>query len=108
MAKLKTGRHTSAIKSHRQSEKRSLSNRLVRRTIRTLAKELQAAALRKDAKAVEELTRKVSSAWDKAAKIGVVHWKAAARKKSRLAQMAKTASAPAKAALAPAKAPPAA
>ena len=91
MAKLKTGRHTGALKAHRQSDKRMLANRTVRRTIRLLAKELSAATVAKDKKAVDELTRKVSSAWDKAAKVGVVHWKAAARKKSRLALAAKKA-----------------
>lgn len=91
MAKLKTGRHTSAIKAHRQSERRALANRAVRKNIRLLAKELAAAAARKDEKAVSELTRKVSAAWDKAAKVGVVHWKAAARKKSRLAVAARKA-----------------
>src|SRR5438105_10983444 len=91
MAKLKTGRHTSAQKAHRQSEKRMLANRTVKKNIRLLAKELAAAASRKDQKAVDELTRKVSQAWDKAAKVGVVHWKAAARKKSRLAIAAKKA-----------------
>jgi len=91
MAKLKTGRHTGAMKAHRQSEKRELANRTVKKNIRLLAKELAAAAVRKDSKAVDELTRKVSSAWDKAAKGGLIHWKAAARKKSRLAIAAKKA-----------------
>lgn len=91
MAKLKTGRHTGAMKAHRQSEKRALANRSVKRNIRLLAKELSAAAARKDAKAVEELTRKVGSAWDKAAKTGLIHWKTAARKKSRLVLAARKA-----------------
>jgi len=88
MAKLKTGRHTGAMKAHRQSVRREQRNRAIKRHIRALAKELKEAAIRKDAKAVEELTRKVSSAWDKAAQRGVIHWKAAARKKSRLAALA--------------------
>src|SRR4051812_16919404 len=91
MAKLKTGRHTGALKAHRQSDKRMLANREVKRNMRLLAKELSAASVRKDQKAVDELTRKVSQAWDKAAKVGVVHWKTAARKKSRLAIAAKKA-----------------
>lgn len=95
MAKLKTGRHTGAIKSHRKSEKRALANRAVKRGIRLLAKELAAAAARKDAQAVEELTRKVGSAWDRAAKTGLIHWKTAARKKSRLAAAARKTLAPA-------------
>ena len=91
MAKLKTGRHTGALKAHRQSVKRALANRTMRKSIRLLAEELAAASARKDAKAIAELTRKVSSAWDKAAKVGVGHWKAAARKKSRLALAAQKA-----------------
>ncbi len=85
MAKLKTGRHTSAIKATRQNRKRYLRNRTIRKNIRLAAKELQAAVEKKDSGAAKELLSKVSSLWDKAAKTGVIHWKAAARKKSRLA-----------------------
>jgi len=84
MAKLKTGRHTGAIKTHRQSERRALRNRAAKKKIRLIAKELLGAAAKKDAKAVAELTGKFSSAWDKAAKTGLIHWKTVARKKSRL------------------------
>lgn len=91
MAKLKTGRHTGAIKSHRQSERRALRNRRIKKTIRTLAKELQQATAKKDSQAIQELTKKVASAWDKAAKDGVVHWKTVARRKSRLISAANAA-----------------
>ena len=43
------------------------------------------AAKAKDVKKIAELTAKASSTLDKAAKHGTIHWKAAARKKSRLA-----------------------
>lgn len=86
MAKLKTGRHTSAIKATRQNRKRFLKNRGIRKDIRAAAKELLLAVQKKDAPAAKELLSKASSLWDKAAKTGVIHWKAAARKKSRLAE----------------------
>ena len=38
----------------------------------------------KDAKAAKSLLNEAFAAWDKAAKTGVVHWRAASRKKSRL------------------------
>ncbi|MDR1123912.1 MAG: 30S ribosomal protein S20 [Elusimicrobiota bacterium] len=80
MAKLKTGRHTSAIKAQRQSEKRKSRNTGLKKTIRAAAKKVITG------KTAEDL-KKVSSALDKAAKKGVIHKKAAARKKSRLAKL---------------------
>lgn len=91
MAKLKTGRHTGAIKSHRQSERRALRNRASKKKIRALAKELMTAASKKDAKAIGEVSGKFASAWDKAAKSGLLHWKTVARKKSRLMKAANAA-----------------
>lgn len=89
MAKLKTGRHTGAQKAARQNYKRMLRNRAVKRRIRDLAKEYAEAAMKKDAAKVQEIAPKVASAWDKAAKTGAIHWKAAARKKARLAALAR-------------------
>ncbi len=43
------------------------------------------AAKSKDIKGLSDLTGKAAAALDKAAKSGTIHWKAAARKKSRLA-----------------------
>lgn len=84
----KTGRHTGAIKAARQSHRRMLRNRATKKRIRALAKELVDAAGRKDAASAGKLLPQAASAWDKAAKSGAVHWKAAARKKSRLAKLA--------------------
>ncbi|MBI3549552.1 MAG: 30S ribosomal protein S20 [Elusimicrobia bacterium] len=101
MAKLKTGRHTGALKASRQAHTHMVRNRSVKRQIRSLAKEYTEAAGSKDAAKLKDLLPKVSSAWDKAAKTGAIHWKAAARKKSRLARLAqKAAHAPAPAAAA--------
>lgn len=85
MAKLKTGRHTSALKAARQSVRRMLRNRAIKKNIRVLAKDYMEAAGKKDAAALQKAMPSIASSWDKAAKTGAIHWKAAARKKSRLA-----------------------
>jgi len=91
MAKLKTGRHTGAIKAARQAKRHWLRNRTVKRHIRLLAKNFVEAAGKKNSADIQKLTPEVASAWDKAAKTGAIHWKAAARKKSRLARLAQKA-----------------
>jgi small subunit ribosomal protein S20 len=84
MAKLKTGRHTSALKAKRQAVKHAEQNLVIRSRIRTLARNVEHAVAQKDAKKAKELLQEAFSVWDKAAKTGVVHWRAASRKKSRL------------------------
>jgi len=88
MGKLKTGRHTSAIKTQRMAVRRTLHNRVLKKVARDSAKELLGAAAGKDKAKTQELFKAASAAWDKAAKKGVIHWKSAARKKSRLARRA--------------------
>ncbi|WP_428897301.1 small subunit ribosomal protein S20 [Parelusimicrobium proximum] len=85
MAKLKTGRHTSAIKAQRQAVKRTSRNKGLLKTVKLTTKATKASATVKDGKAEENL-KKASSALDKAAKKGTLHKKTAARKKSRLAK----------------------
>ena len=85
MAKLKTGRHTSALKAHRQSETHADHNLQIRSKIRTLARKVETAVAAKDAKSAQSFLNEAFAAWDKAAKTGIVHWRAASRKKSRLA-----------------------
>lgn len=80
MAKLKTGRHTSALKAQRQSVKRNSRNKGLKKTIHLAVKKVVSA------KSVADL-KKLSSALDKAAKKGVIHKKAAARKKSRMTKL---------------------
>lgn len=94
MAKLKTGRHTGAIKAARQARRRMSRNRATRRHIRGLAKGFIEAAGKGVSGELGKLLPGIASAWDKAAKSGAVHWKAAARKKSRLALQARRVSAP--------------
>ncbi|HNW44692.1 MAG TPA: 30S ribosomal protein S20 [Elusimicrobiales bacterium] len=89
MAKLKTGRHTSAIKAWRKSEKLASKNRGVKTRIREITKEFTALSAKKDVENTQKLLPKAYAMLDKAAKIGTIHWKAAARKKSRLAARVK-------------------
>jgi small subunit ribosomal protein S20 len=83
MAKLKTGRHTTTIKARRQSLRKASHNKGVRKLVKNAAKDFIAAAHKGEA-AAADLLRKAASKLDKAAKSGVLHWKTAARKKSRL------------------------
>ena len=84
MAKLKTGRHTSALKAHRQSDTHAVHNTQIRSMIRTIARRVETAVAAKDAKTAQSLLSEAFSAWDKAAKTGIVHARAASRKKGRL------------------------
>ena len=88
MAKKKQTRHKSALKAHRQSLRHAILNRQTKKEIRVALRAVVDAAKAKDVKKVAELTAKASEALDKAAKHGSIHWKAAARKKSRLAAQA--------------------
>jgi small subunit ribosomal protein S20 len=84
MAKLKTGRHTSALKASRQADRHTEANVGVRSAIHTIARKVEAAVAKKDAKTAKALLQEAFSVWDRAAKTGVVHWRAASRKKARL------------------------
>lgn len=92
MAKLKTGRHTSALKAQRQAEKRTSQNKGLIKKVRVATKTVKAAAATAAATLNEDL-KKAESCIDKAAKKNVIHWKTAARKKSRLAKAANKAAA---------------
>ncbi len=95
MAKLKTGRHTSAIKQHRKSLRQGGHNRVVLQKIRSLAKQFELAVSQKKKTEAGKILSDCFSAWDKAAKSGVIHANAASRKKARLSsklhQLAKAA-----------------
>ncbi len=84
--KKKTGRHHSAIKAARQSERRNLRNRLAKKAIRLSLKDALELAQKKDAPKAQDSLSKTSSLLDKAARKGFIHWKAVARKKSYLAR----------------------
>lgn len=85
MAKLKTGRHTSALKAHRQNVARAEANSQARSRIRTIARKVEAAIAAKDASGAKTFLNEAFAIWDKASKTGLVHWRAASRKKARLA-----------------------
>ena len=85
-AKKKTMRHASAQKAARQAETRRLRNRSNKRAVREAVRETFAAAAANGASdaQTQTLLRDASALLDKAARRGVIHWKAAARRKSRL------------------------
>jgi len=87
MAKLKTGRHTSALKEARKAVKRTERNVSVKSKIRSVAKKVEAAVKNKDAKLAQEQLNTAFSEWDKAAKRNVIHYKAASNQKARLAKL---------------------
>lgn len=96
MAKKKQTRHKSALKAQRQALKHAIHNYGVKKSVRAAVRAVVDAAKAKDVKKVAEMTGKAASALDKAAKNGTIHWKAAARKKSRLAIAARKLAAAAK------------
>ncbi len=71
----------SQIKRNRQNEKRRLRNRAVRSELSTRQKAaVEAAGTETEAEALRQTIKRI----DKAAAKGIIHKKAAARKKSRL------------------------
>lgn len=93
MAKLKTGRHTSALKEKRKAIKRNVRNTTVESKIRGLVKKVESAVAKKDAKLAAELLKTTFSAWDKAAKTKVIHANASSNQKARLSKLVLTISA---------------
>ncbi len=91
MAKLKTGRHTSAIKAVRQAEKRAAVNRGIKVKIHEKTKNFKKLISAKDLENASKMLPELSSMLDKAAKRGTIHRNSASRYKSRLSQMYKKA-----------------
>ncbi|MDR1663210.1 MAG: 30S ribosomal protein S20 [Endomicrobium sp.] len=87
MAKLKTGRHTSALKEVRKTEKRTKRNSSIRSKIKTAIKRVEEAVKKGNAKIALEQLAAAFSEWDKAAKKNVVHFKAALNQKARLSKL---------------------
>ncbi|HPV42471.1 MAG TPA: 30S ribosomal protein S20 [Spirochaetota bacterium] len=74
-------------KRNKQNEKRRARNTKVKSSIRTAAKKVEkAVAAKQSPDLVKDLYVKFVSTIDKAAGVGVVHRKNAARKKSRIAK----------------------
>lgn len=76
--------HKSAIKRNRQSLKRQARNKAKKSDILTLSKKLTSAPQKEKVEIFKLVQKKI----DKAARKGVLHWKAAARKVSRLSKAA--------------------
>lgn len=83
----------SQIKRNRQNEKRRKRNQAVRSSLKTATKKVGSAVSGGDAEAAETAARDASRAFDKAASKGMIHKRAAARHKSRLARAANRAAA---------------
>lgn len=87
MAKLKTGRHTSALKEFRKSKKRAERNKSVKSKIKNLVKKVEGAVERKDAGLASILLKTAFSQWDKAVKSNLIHKNASANQKARLSKL---------------------
>lgn len=74
----------SALKRIRQNEKRRSYNRMYRSRARTFVKKARAAQASGDLQNAEQATLEALKELDRAASRGVIHWRNAARRKSRL------------------------
>ena len=79
--------HKSAIKRARQNELRRLRNKSVKTRIKTIVKDFRSSAGEPSGEDMSAKITTVQSAFDKAAKKGVVHKRTAARKVSRLTKL---------------------
>jgi small subunit ribosomal protein S20 len=76
----------SQIKRNKQNERHHERNKAVRSALKTEAKKVRSAADEGDTDGARERLLEASRSLDKAAAKGVVHKRAAARRKSRLAK----------------------
>ena len=78
----------SAEKRNRQNEKNRKKNVQVKSTVKTATKKVLVAsqAKEKNSESIKGLFKSFSSTVDSACRKGVIHWKTAARKKSRMAK----------------------
>jgi small subunit ribosomal protein S20 len=76
------------MKRLRQDKKRRVRNRAVKSELKSVSKRVLEAGRGEDR---QKLLSRAESVIDRAAKKRVIHWKNAARKKSRLAKRAETA-----------------
>ena len=70
----------------RKGERKTEHNRVVREKVANLRRTLRKATEAGDEAKASETLRKMCSALDKAAKVGVIHKRTAARRKSRLSK----------------------
>ena len=83
----------SQIKRNRQNAKRAERNKAVRTSLKTSTKKVRTSVAAGDADEASARQREAARALDKAAGKGIVHKRTAARRKSRLAKAAASASA---------------
>lgn len=76
--------HASALKRHRQSEKRQVRNKALKTRLRHLVRAVRESIDRKDTAAASETLARAARALDKAVTKGVIHRNAASRTTSRL------------------------
>ena len=79
--------HKSTKKRMRQDVRRRARNKAVKSEIRSSSRKAEGASSPEEA---DKALRQAASVIDRAAKKRIIHWKTAARKKSRLAKRAKT------------------
>lgn len=79
--------NASAVKRHKQSEKRRMRNRAVKASARTCAKKYTTAVNAKDLEKAGLLLKKLAHELDSAARKGIITKNAAARKKSRMQKL---------------------
>lgn len=89
MAQKKVKRHLGAEKADRQSKRRNLVNREIKKNLRLASRAVMDAARAKNTGDLDKRLQEACSALDKAARRGTIHWKSAARKKSRLIHSAR-------------------
>jgi small subunit ribosomal protein S20 len=82
--------HKSALKRHRQNQKRRLRNKIIRSQLKTSVKSYVTAIEIKDKAAAQEAAKAAISTISKTASRGVIHKKTASRKISRLARKVNT------------------
>jgi small subunit ribosomal protein S20 len=82
--------HKSALKRHRQNQKRRLRNKIIRSQLKTSIKSFVTAIESKDKPAAQEAAKAAIATISKTASKGVIHKKTASRKISRLARKVNT------------------
>ncbi len=80
-------RHLSALKRARQNEKRRLRNQSCKTRVKHAVREVRAAAAQKNLEAAEAALKKAVPTIARVAGKGILHWRSAARKISRLTRM---------------------
>jgi len=79
--------HKSARKRMRQNIVRRMRNRHMKTTIRTMTKRVREAVQQRDIEGAKEALSRAIPLIDKAVSKGVLHWRNAARKVSRLSKL---------------------